>query len=499
MSHRRSGQRPTRAADLPASFWWLWFAVLVTWTGRFVVPFMTLFLTRDAGLSTSEAGLIVSGYGGGVVLSALAGGVLSDVVGRRRTLLGSLLLSAATMAVIPSFTQPAAVAALLFVFGLVNGAAQPSVAALITDLVPPAHRRAAFAYNFWAVNLGYAVGPLLAGFIADHAFEYLFYAQGCVLVVAACIVLARVTDGHVPRRRRASRGAAPRAGAAPDEPAVGLGRVLRDRVFVTFTLAMLVYSVVYVQSTSSLPVTMVEDGFSSGQYGFLLTLNGVLLCALQIPSARLVARWRREAVLASALLFTALGVGLQALADSWLFYAVAVSVWTVGEMGAHPAAQSIAADMSTRQARGRYLGTYALAFSTATMIGPLAGGTVLQHFGSGPLWVGCAVACVLLAGFLTLTSPARERRLAATVAVAEDDTRPETVAPPPPVTDPGAAPPHPPGAPPSQGPPGPEAGRPAAPPDGGRRRDAAPNDPAPNDPAPSDPAPRRDRVDRPGH
>ncbi|UED83346.1 MDR family MFS transporter [Streptomyces profundus] len=487
MPHRRTQERPTRAADLPASFWWLWFAVLVTWTGRFVVPFMTLFLTRDAGLSTSEAGMIVSGYGGGVVLSALAGGVLSDVIGRRRTLIGSLLLSAGTMLVIPSFPQPAAIAVLLFVFGLVNGAAQPAVAALITDLVPQAHRRAAFAYNFWAVNLGYAIGPLLAGFIADHAFSYLFYAQAGVLLVSASIVLARVTDSHVPTGRR-RRGADP-----PPAPPGGLREVLRDRVFVTFVLAMLVYSVVYVQSTSSLPVAMVEDGFTSAEYGFLLTLNGVLLCALQIPSARLVARWRREAVLAGALLFTALGVGLQGFADSWILYATAVSIWTIGEMGAHPSAQSIAADMSTRQARGRYLGFYALAFSTATMIGPLVGGTVIQRWGSGWLWGGCAVACVLLAGFLTLTARPRERRLAAgagTPGASGVSGAPGTSG-----TSgtsgasggalgagepPGAPPPQDPTA--GEGPPTEPVSRPRG------------GDPEP----PNDPAPPRDRVDRQG-
>ncbi|WP_062214877.1 MFS transporter [Streptomyces sp. NBRC 109706] len=473
MPHRRSHERPTRAADLPASFWWLWFAVLVTWTGRFVVPFMTLFLTRDAGLSTSEAGMIVSGYGGGVVLSALAGGVLSDVVGRRRTLIGSLLLSAGTMLVIPSFPQPAAIAVLLFVFGLVNGAAQPAVAALITDLVPQAHRRAAFAYNFWAVNLGYAIGPLLAGFIADRAFSYLFYAQAGVLLVSASIVLARVTDSHVPTGRRGRRDA-----DAPPAPPGGLRQVLRDRVFITFVLAMLVYSVVYVQSTSSLPVAMVEDGFSSAEYGFLLTLNGVLLCALQIPSARLVARWRREAVLAGALLFTALGVGLQAFANSWIFYATAVSIWTVGEMGAHPSAQSIAADMSTRQARGRYLGTYALAFSMATMIGPLVGGTVIQRWGSGWLWGGCSVACVLLAGFLTLTARTRERRLAAGIPGGVSGTAGGAT---------GAG--EPPGAPAPQEP-ATDDGPPTEPPL---------SRPRTGEPEPlSDPAPRRDRVDRQG-
>ncbi|MGX1667991.1 dipeptide ABC transporter ATP-binding protein [Streptomyces sp. NPDC055400] len=416
MSRRRPTVRPTRARDLPAAFWWLWFAVLVTWTGRFVIPFMTMFLTRDAGLSASEAGLVVSGYGGGVVVSTLVGGVLTDAMGRKRTLVASLLLSAAAMAVIPSFHDPAVIAFLLFAFGLVNGATQPAVTALVTDLAGPEHQRAAFAYKYWAVNLGYAVGPVIAGLIADRAFEFLFYGQACVGLMAAAIVVARVPETYPARERRAARPAAAAHGSAvgPPAPVARLADVLRDRVFLTFTAAMFVYSTVYVQSTVSLPVTLVDDGFSTQEYGFLLTLNGVLLCALQIPSARMLNRWRREKVLGAALCVTALGVGLQAIADSWMFYAAAVAIWTLGEMGAHPSAQSIAADMSTRHTRGRYLGTYALAFSAATMAGPQVGGTVLQYFGSTVLWCGCAAACLLVAAFLALTARSREARVART-------------------------------------------------------------------------------------
>ncbi|WP_049580718.1 MDR family MFS transporter, partial [Streptomyces sp. SBT349] len=402
MSLRQQADGHTRARDLPPSFWWLWLAVLVTWTGRFVVPFITLFLTEDAGLSVSTAGLIVSGYGGGVVVSTLGGGVLCDTVGRKRTLVGSLLLSAATVVVIPFFAHPAAVALLLFVFGLVNGAAQPAVTALITDLVPRAHRRTAFAYKYWAVNLGYAIGPVIAGFMADRAFELLFYGQAAVLLVSAAIVLARVHETHVPEPRavRAESGGA------------SLLDVLRDRVFMIFVAAMFVYSVVYVQSTVSLPVAMVDEGFTTREYGMLLTLNGLLLCAFQIPSARFMARWNRETVLVAALCVTAVGVGVQAIATSWAVYAVAVTVWTLGEMGGHPAAQSIAADMSTRRARGRYLGAYALAFATATMVGPLVGGNVVEHLGSAALWYGCAAACVLIAAFVALTARSRVERVA---------------------------------------------------------------------------------------
>ncbi|RKN08376.1 MDR family MFS transporter [Streptomyces radicis] len=411
----------TRARDLPLSFWWLWLAVLVTWTGRFVVPFMTLFLTGDAGLSVSAAGLIVSGYGGGVVVSTLGGGVLSDTVGRKRTLVGSLLLSAGTVVIIPLFGHPAAVALLLFAFGLVNGATQPAITALIADMVPPAHRRTAFAYKYWAVNLGYAIGPVIAGFVADRAFDLLFYGQACVLLVSAAIVLLLVHETHVPERAGRAEHA---------DGGGGLLDVLRDRVFMTFVAAMFVYSVVYVQSTVSLPVAMADEGYTTQQYGLLLTLNGLLLCALQIPSARFMARWHREAVLAGALCVTAVGVGLQGVASSWAVYAVAVTIWTLGEMGGHPAAQSIAADMSTRRARGRYLGAYALAFSTATMVGPLVGGAVSEHLGTAALWFGCGAACLLLAVFLSLTAPARQERLAAeareasAIGAPEDADRP---------------------------------------------------------------------------
>jgi MFS family permease len=233
---------------------------------------MTLFLTRDAGLTGSEAGLIVSGYGAGVVLSAFGGGVCADLIGRKKTLVGSLTLSALVMVVIPSFDTPVVIAGLLFVFGLVNGAAQPAIATLITDLVPPQHRRAAFAYKYWAVNLGYAIGPLLAGFIADQEFEYLFYAQAGVLVISAWIVVGRVPETLSATSPRAEDGAEP-------EVTIRISDVLRDRVFITFVIAMFGYSVVYVQSTVALPLAMVHAGFSTQEYGYLLTLNGALWLA----------------------------------------------------------------------------------------------------------------------------------------------------------------------------------------------------------------------------
>jgi MFS family permease len=401
----------TRLRDLPSAFWWLWVAQLVVWVGRFVVPYMTIFLTSSVGMSAGEAGLVVAAYGVGVVVSSLTGGVLADRIGRRRTLLGSELLSVVVLVVIPLAEGQLFIAALLAVYGLFNGAAGPVIQTMVGDLVPPQHRRTAFNYNYWAVNLGYAIGPLLAGFMAEAAFSLLFWGQAGLVLVSACVLAAKVpeTRAHV-----APADAAPAAGAARDR--AGLRVVLSDRVFLTFALAMFVYSCVYVQTTTTLPLVMTEQGHPSTHYGYLLTLNGLLLCALQLPTARLFGRWSRDAVVVAAICLTAVGVGMQAAATTLVAYLVAVAVWTLGEMGSHPQAQSLSADLADPRRRGRYQGVYGLTHSLAMVVGPVAGGYVLDAAGSRALWLGAAGVSLLAAFLLALTARARQRRVAVVTA-----------------------------------------------------------------------------------
>lgn len=386
----------TRITDLPASFWWLWLAVLVTWVGRFVIPFLTLFLTTQVGMSSAAAATVVSAYGVGVMASAVAGGYLADRIGRRRTLCGSLLGSVAVLVVIPHFVSGfLPLVGLLCAYGLVNGAAQPAIATLIGDLAPVEHRRAAYSFKTWAVNLGYAIGPLLAGLLAQQNYALLFYGQASVAFVSSLIVFRFV----------------PEPPHADETPTGSSPTVLGDPVFLTFVASMFAYYLVYVQSTTTLPMVMAGQGLSGREYGFLLTLNGLLLCALQIPCLRLTIRLNHSVVLVSFLALTCVGMLLQSQARTLPLYLAAVAAWTLGELGLHPAAQSTAADLAHGTIRGRYQGTYALAFSGATVIAPLIGGTVLDHLGARALWLGCAGVCVAVGAALASAAPSRERRI----------------------------------------------------------------------------------------
>lgn len=409
-----------RLRDLPTTFWWLWTAQLVVWIGRFVVPYMTIYLTSQVGMSATEAGLVVAAYGVGVVVSALSGGVLADRIGRRRVLVGSELLSVAVLVVIPFVEGKFVVAGLLAVYGLFNGAAGPVISTMIGDLVAPRHRRTAFNYNYWAVNLGYAIGPLAAGFMAESSFALLFWAQAALVLVSTLVVLAKVPETRVPTTPCSD------VPTSTTTPVLGTGErggllgVLTDRVFMTFVAVMFVYSIVYVQSTSTLPLVLTEQGHPSSHYGMLLTLNGVLLCVLQLPTARVLNRWTRDAVIVAAICVTAVGFGLQAWATTLTFYFVTVAIWTLGEMGSHPQAQSLTADLADPRRRGRYQGVYGLTHSLALAVGPVAGGFVLDAWGAQAIWLGAGALAIVVAVLLAVTARTRQHRLTWTTARQHD-------------------------------------------------------------------------------
>src|SRR4051794_38438176 len=86
-----------RVGGLPPAFWALWSGTLVNRLGSFVLPFLSLYLTRARGYSVGEAGAVLTAFGFGAALSQPLGGTLADRIGRRRTMAGGLAAAAAAL------------------------------------------------------------------------------------------------------------------------------------------------------------------------------------------------------------------------------------------------------------------------------------------------------------------------------------------------------------------------------------------------------------------
>ncbi|MFE6941614.1 MDR family MFS transporter [Streptomyces chartreusis] len=375
-------RRATRetVAGLPREFWWLWTSTLVNRLGAFVATFMALYLTLDRGYSASYAGLVASLHGLGGVVSSIGAGVMTDRLGRRPTLLVAQASTAVSVAVLGFVHHPVAIAAVAFVVGAASNASRPAVQAMMADIVRPEDRVRAFSLNYWAINLGFAVSSMAAGFIAEVSYLAGFLIEAGMTAVCAVVIFVKLPESR-PEKSDTGKG----------EEEVGLGTVLRDGRFMAVVGLSFLVALVFQQGSVGLPIAMGDAGFSPADYGLAIAINGVLIVALQIPVTRFIERRDAGRILIVSSLLAGYGFGLTAFAGSVGVFALTVCVWTLGEMLNAPTQTGLVVRLSPAHGRGRYQGMYTLSWSVAALIAPLMSGFVIDHLGAEWLWGLCAV------------------------------------------------------------------------------------------------------------
>ncbi|KMS69518.1 transporter [Streptomyces viridochromogenes] len=411
-------RRATRetVSGLPREFWWLWTSTLVNRLGAFVATFMALYLTLDRGYSATYAGLVAALHGLGGVISSLGAGVMTDRLGRRPTLLVAQASTAVSVALLGFMHHPVAIAAVAFLVGAASNASRPAVQAMVADIVRPEDRVRAFSLNYWAINLGFAVSSMAAGFIAEVSYLSGFLIEAGMTAVCAVVVFVKLPESQ-PRHTRTEKGG--------DE--VRLGTVLRDRRFMGVVGLSFLVALVFQQGSVGLPVAMGEAGFSPADYGLAIAVNGVLIVALQIPVTRFIERRDTRRILVVSALLVGYGFGLTAFAGSVGVFALTVCVWTLGEMLNAPTQTGLVVRLSPAHGRGRYQGMNTMSWSVAALVAPLMSGFVIDRFGAEWLWGLCAVIGTVAAvgyGALMRHLPAQEPAADGTPA----GTKPETTA-----------------------------------------------------------------------
>ena len=426
---------------LPLMFWGLWVTLLILWMGRFVTSFLSMYLMSDMHVSVGVAGTIVSMYGFGGIFGCLYGGALSDRFGRPAMIVIGNLGSAAMLVLLAFIGNPWIMAIALLAYGAISSMPTPAVAAYVSDVVPFRKQKRAYSLQTWAANFGFAIGPIIANQLVKISYALMFYAEAAVLVFATILMIVffkEVGLGKRPRGEvapaRASQAAESAAGNAVEHAVKQTGesqrpqrfsvwrsyrRACADGALMSMVVLMFLYTLAYYQIVSGLPISMTQIGLGTDEYSSLLTINGGLLCLLQIPAIGLFQRMSNTRVLVLGMSITAVGYAFQIGANSWVAFAIATVLWTLGELGTFPIAATTVANIAPKDVRGTYQGLYNLVWSLSNAFSPLVGGWILNAFGSRVLWICCTVMFVIVAiGFYVTRGP-RERAAARNLAVEE--------------------------------------------------------------------------------
>jgi MFS family permease len=394
---------------LPRDVYILEVGALVNAFGNGVVlPFLLIYLHNVRGIPFGLAGTAAAVQSAAALASGFLGGTLSDRLGPKRVLLGALAVMTVAFALMPLIRTPWHAFAIYTLWGIGSGSFWPSQSALLAGLTPETRRAPAYGLQRLAMNAGVALGGVAAGLIASvrnpQSFTVLF-AIDCVTFLGYMIVLARV-----------------RAPGLHEERIGGSWRaVLRDRVFTLYTLL----NAAFMTAAISLAVELLPafgknvTHINEREVGIVFALDAVAIVLFQLPVVKLAeGRSRMRGLALMGVLWATSFLGVWA-AGSWArataafgILAAMMLVFAVGEC-LHGAIQApLSVDLAPPPLVGRYLAASSISWQIGWIIGPAAGGFLLQH---RPLllWLlaaGANLACAAAALALERQLPERVRR-----------------------------------------------------------------------------------------
>src|SRR5882672_772724 len=184
----------TNLKTIPRPAWILFAGTFLHKFGTFVIPFLTLYMTRQ-GYTISQAGLAISAYGAGHFIASGLGGHLADTMGRRNTIVLSMFSAALTMMLLSQAHSLSAIILMTALAGLTAELYRPASSALLADLIPAGQRVTAFSAYRMAFNAGWAFGPATAGFLAERGYFWLFVGDSATSALFGLVALFALPRG----------------------------------------------------------------------------------------------------------------------------------------------------------------------------------------------------------------------------------------------------------------------------------------------------------------
>lgn len=160
-----------------------------------VMSFTASPIGREFGLSGEQLGIVFSLALAGMMAGAMFLAPVSDIVGRRRTILASVTLIGVSMLATPYAQNLTALAVARFVTGLGVGAMLASLAAIASEYLPDRYR----SFGVVAITAGYPAGATAGAFvaapmIAEFGWRSVFFAGGAATLAMLVVVLALIPE-----------------------------------------------------------------------------------------------------------------------------------------------------------------------------------------------------------------------------------------------------------------------------------------------------------------
>jgi len=373
---------------LPRGVYILFLAGIINSAGNFVYPFLALFLTLKLGYNENSAGLMLTIIIAAEGLGRLVGGKLADWLGRKIVIIIlSLLGSACYLAVVFLGISPFVIY-LIVLAGFLKTGAMPAINALVIDITTKKNRNDAFSLMYLGHNLGFAVGPLVAGFLFVNHLLLIFVVDAITTIIALIPIMVLIKEPSKTIEGLTVIGGQVVEGGEYSEAGNTVRVFFKRPVLVGYAFISIILSFVYAQSTFGLPLYLNQIFKENGPkiYGSLMTINAIVVIVLTLILISIFKKYNPLLNISIAGILFALGFGLLFYSKIYYLFIMSTVIWTFGEIINSVSSNVLIANHSPVNHRGRFNAIIYFISGVGFAISPWLMGLYIRYVGLLNIW-----------------------------------------------------------------------------------------------------------------
>lgn len=373
--------------NLPRNVYILFFADIINSAGSFVYPFLAMFLTLKLGYGEYYSGLILTIVIAAESVGRLIGGKLADWIGRKIVIIVLSATGAAIYIIIAFLKESIMIPYLIILAGFLKSGAMPAINALLIDSTNKQSRNDAFSLLYLGHNIGYAVGPLAAGFLFVNHINLIFLIDAITTFIALIPIIFYVKETLYNKAGLYLNNVE----VSPAEHAE-TGNVMKiffkKPILYGFAFISIIFSFVYSQASFSLPLFLnrLFDDSGPKYFGTLMTVNAVIVILVTILLITFMKKLNPILNVAIAGILFAAGFGMLYYSRFFIFFAISTFIWTFGEIINAVNSNVLIANYSPVTHRGRFNAIIYFISGVGFTIGPLLSGLYIKFAGIKNIW-----------------------------------------------------------------------------------------------------------------
>ena len=380
---------------LPRPVYVLFVATIMNGVGIFVYPFLVLLLTQHLGYTDAWAGVFMSVAALAYLPGSFIGGKLADKIGRKRVMVIGQLLASCMFVVCGFLGNTQLVPFFILMNLLFDGMTDPARSALMTDVTDQENRQASFSLNYLGHNLGFALGPVIAGLFFYKAPQWLFFGNAIAATISIIFVAFSVPES---KPDQAAIEASFKSNSTEKAHPGGLFKALFSRPrLLLLAVCVTFFSFTYSQSLFALPLytTRLFGKAGATLYGTMMSLNAVVVVCSNAFIVMALKKSHPLRNIALAGVLYAFGFACMGLARTPLWFYLLTVVYTLGEVVDATNTHYYIANNTPMSHRARFSAILPVIMGTGHAIAPVIGGQVSSRHGLGVLWVLVGITAII--------------------------------------------------------------------------------------------------------